>query len=164
MSRPPSNPDPEAEYRRQERAKRRLGTKTKCTQCGATKALIPKSKPRICAECQRKNQGQSVTDNHHVAGKNNHAGTVPVPVNDHRARLSLEQHKWPARTLRNPDQSPLLAIAACIRGFIDFVEYCIEQFLVWAIAFLEELDARLVEKFGPRWWDVIRVKFEAGCL
>jgi hypothetical protein len=166
MSKKPFNSDPEAEYRRKERAKRRVGNNAKCTQCPESRpeALIPKSNPRICAGCQRKNQGKAVTDNHHVAGQNNHAATVPVPVNDHRARLSLEQHKWPTRTLRNPDGSPLLAIAACIRGFIDFVEYCIEQFLVWAVAFLEKLDKQLVEKFGPRWWDVIRVEFEAGCL
>lgn len=164
MSIRPFNPDPEAEHRRKERAKRRVGNRNKCTLCGETRpeALIPKSKPRICAECQRRGQGKAATDNHHVAGQNNHAATVPVPTNDHRARLSLGQHKWPARTLRNPDESPLLAVAACIRGFIDFAEYCIEQFLIWAIAFLEELDARLVERFGPCWWNVIWAKVRSA--
>jgi hypothetical protein len=114
--------------------------------------LIPKSRPRICAACQRKRQGKTEIDLHHVAGKSNHAATVPVPVNDHRARLNLEQYKWPSKTLRNPDASPLLAIAGCIRGFIDFVEYCIDEFLRWIAGLIETLDAYLVEKLGPRWW------------
>jgi hypothetical protein len=142
------------DYRRKALSARRLGKNATCTYCPESRpeALIPKSKPRICAKCQRKHQGKSAIDQHHVGGKNNHAATVPVPVNDHRARLNLQQYKWPSKTLRNIDGSPLLAIAACIRGFIDFLEYCIDEFLRWTVVVLEDLDACLVEKLGPRWW------------
>jgi hypothetical protein len=154
MSEKPIQSKPSTEHRRRAVAARRLGKKVKCTRCGETRpeALIRGSKPRICAACQRESQGESETDLHHLGGENNHCGTIPVPVNDHRARLSLAQYKWPSKTLRNPDGSPLLAIAACIRGFIDFVEYCVDEFLRWAAGVLERLDVYLVEKLGPRWW------------
>lgn len=143
---------PNSEYRRKAVGRRRLGKNDTCATCGGKEALIAKSKPRICAACQRKVQGKSDIDQHHVAGQNNHPGTVPVPVNDHRAVLSVKQLQWPAETLRNPDQSPLRAIAGCVRGFIDFVEYCIETFLDWIAEALERLDDHLAEKLGPQWW------------
>ena len=142
------------EYRRKATAKRRLGQNAKCVHCGEARpeALIRTSKPRICAACQRRIKRKVEFDLHHVAGKNNHPGTVPVPVNDHRARLTAAQLNWPSKTLRNSDGSPLLATAACIRGFIDFLEYCMDVFLRWIAEVLETLDAHLVEKLGPRWW------------
>jgi hypothetical protein len=156
----PNQSNPSAEHRRKAVAARRIGKNAICTDCGETRpeALIRRSKPRICAQCQRKMQGKAETDLHHVAGRNNHAATIPIPVNDHRARLSLAQHNWPSRTLRNPDRSPLLAIAACIRGLIDFIEYCIDELLRWAVTELEQLDGQLVEKLGPRWWKQITPK------
>jgi hypothetical protein len=51
-------------------------------------------------------------DAHHVAGKANSPITVPVPVNDHRACLSVAQADWPKSTLMNAHGSPLLAAAA----------------------------------------------------
>jgi hypothetical protein len=145
---------PNSEYRRKSVSQRRHGKHAKCTKCPETspEALIPKSKPRICAACQRKMQGKTEIDQHHVAGKNNHPATVPIPVNDHRAILSMKQLQWPSETLRNPDQSPLLAISGCVRGFIDFAEYCIDKFLRWVAEALERLDAHLVERLGPQWW------------
>jgi hypothetical protein len=142
-----------SEYRR-EKARRRLGQHTKCTMCEESRpeALIPGSTPRVCAECQRKHDGKSPIDLHHLAGRNNHPGTIPIPANDHRAVLSADQYEWPERTLRNPDASPLLAAGGCIRGFIDFIELCIERFIEWAAYKLEEVDAYLVEKYGPDWW------------
>jgi hypothetical protein len=152
------------EYRRQAIAKRRLGKRAKCVHCGEDRsaALIRKSKPRICAECQRTGQGKTKFDLHHVAGKNNHAGTIPVSANDHRARLSATQLNWPLKTLQNTDGSPVLAIAACIRGVIDFFEYCIDVFLRWIAEVLERLDTYLVDKNGPGWW--VGTSFEVNYL
>lgn len=154
MSRKFSEANLNRDYRRNAAAARRLGKQAQCTRCGEDRpeALIAGSKPRTCAACQRTIDGRAQTDLHHVAGQNNHRATVPIPVNDHRARLSPAQYNWPLRTLRNPDESPLLEVAACIRGFIDLFEYCIETFLKPNAAALEKYDADLVEKLGTRWW------------
>ncbi len=143
-----------SEFRRKAVARRRLGTKAECQRCGEARpeALIRNSGPRTCAACQREKQGKATVDLHHLAGQNNRCVTVPVPVNDHRARLSPAQLNWPSETLRNSNKSPLLAIAACIRGFIDFIEYCVDELLRWAAEELEKLDAYLVGKLGTRWW------------
>jgi hypothetical protein len=100
----------------------------------------------------RKQRGKTSMDNHHVAGKANSAVTIPIPVNDHRARLSVDQYDWPKRTLENPDRSPLRAAAACIRGFIDTVRYLIESVLLWVADMLEALDEFLIERLGSKWW------------
>jgi hypothetical protein len=91
-------------------------------------------------------------DDHHVAGKASSPLTVSVPVNDHRADLSVSQYDWPKETRENPDGSPLLAAAASIRGFIDTVVYLVEKGLRWVAELLERLNALLTEKFGPGWW------------
>jgi hypothetical protein len=91
-------------------------------------------------------------DEHHFAGKANHPTTIPAPVNDHRARLSVAQADWPKATLTNPQGSPLLAAAACVRGFGDTVLYLIEMGLLWTADMLEKLDEFQVRKLGPRWW------------
>jgi hypothetical protein len=91
-------------------------------------------------------------DNHHVAGKANSPVTIPVPVNDHRARLSVDQYDWPKRTLENPDRSPLIAAAGCVRGFTDTVIYLVESVLGWIAAALEALDECLTELYGSKWW------------
>jgi hypothetical protein len=151
----PSNPsDPIKTHRRKKAAERRLGARSKCSTCPENRpeAIVRGSKPQVCEACKRRAEGKSETDQHHLAGRNNHCVTVPIPVNDHRARLSLAQYEWPPKTLQNPDRSPLLAIAACIRGFIDFVQYCIDELLTRAAAFLESLDQWLIEKLGPDWW------------
>jgi hypothetical protein len=110
---------------RRAKAERRAGVGAGCA-CGETRpqALIPNSNPKVCAACDRKKKGKTAVDNHHVAGRANSPITVPIPVNDHRAELSVAQREvWPKRTLENPDGSPVLAIAAGIRGFIDTVIY-----------------------------------------
>jgi hypothetical protein len=89
---------------------------------------------------------------HHVAGKSNHCLTIPIPVNDHRAILSEAQYEWPKATLENPDRSPLLAIAGCIRGLIDVIGYLLDELLAWVPQYLEKLDAFLVARLGSRWW------------
>jgi hypothetical protein len=77
---------------------------------------------------------------------------MPVPVNDHRAYLSAAQYNWPKETRENPDGSPLLAGAACIRGSVDTIVYLIQNLLLWVAEMLEMLDAFLVKKLGSKWW------------
>ncbi len=91
-------------------------------------------------------------DDHHLGAISNHPLTVPVPVNDHRGRLSVDQQDWPKQTRENPDGSPLLAAAGCIRGFVDWVIYVIERGLLWVAEMLETLDAYLTDKLGQRYW------------
>lgn len=91
-------------------------------------------------------------DDHHVAGKPNDPTTVPVPVNDHRAELSTAQYDWPKQTRENPDSSPLLRAAACVRGFVDYIIYLLKKMLLWIPEMLENLHAYLREKLGPKWW------------
>lgn len=143
--------DPEAAYARKQIATRRVGPNAKCA-CGETRALIPGSKPRICAKCQRKKRGMTTTDDHHFAAEANSAVTIPIPVNDHRAELNVAQHDWPKETRENPDGSPVLAGAGCVRGFVDTVLYLIKKGVLWVAELLEKLDAFLVDKFGPKWW------------
>jgi hypothetical protein len=92
-------------------------------------------------------------DQHHIAGKANSAITIGVPVNDHRAELTVAQQDSPRRTLENPDGSPLLSGAAHIRGFIDTHIYLIKTFLLWVAEMLEMLDPFLTGILGPKWWE-----------
>jgi hypothetical protein len=145
--------DPVGARRRAIIATRRVGTESRCS-CGEARpeALIPGSKPITCAACKRDRNGQTSLDAHHFAGKANSPIAVPVPVNDHRACLSVAQEDWPRSTLMNAQGSPLLAAAACVRGFVDMVLYLIERGLPWTADMLETLDELLVQKLGPRWW------------
>lgn len=144
--------NPGAAHRRKVVAARRLGLDSTCS-CGEKRAeaLISGTNPIICAACQRTIFGQATTDDHHFASKANSPITIPVPVNDHRARLSVAQADWPKSTLRNIQGSPLLAGAACIRGFIDTVLYLIEALLPVA-ELLETLEQFQLKKMGPKWW------------
>jgi hypothetical protein len=140
-------------YRRKVVAARRVGLDIHCS-CGEKRpeGLIPGSKPTTCAACQRTASGRTAIDNHHFAGKANSPTTIPVPVNDHRAGLSVSQADWPKSTLINAQGSPLLAAAACLRGFVDSVLYLIEQGLLWIAEMLEKLDVFLAKKLGAKWW------------
>lgn len=91
-------------------------------------------------------------DGHHVAGEANSPVTIPIPINDHRARLSVDQYEWPKETLENSNGSPLRAAAARIRGFDDVLYYLIEKLLLETPEVLEELDNFLVKIRGPEWW------------
>lgn len=145
--------DPIAAYQREAIAERRVGEGAQCA-CGESRAeaLIPGSDPVICAACDRKKNGKTTLDEHHVAGKSNSPVTILVPVNDHRARLSVDQYDWPKETLENPDGSPLLRAAASIRGFVDVLLYLIDKFILWIPEMLEALDAFLVKTRGPKYW------------
>jgi hypothetical protein len=148
----PSN-DPIAACTRKAIAARRVGVGKQCA-CGEKRpeALIAGTTPIVCASCKRKREGKTIMDKHHVFGRANDPTTIQVPVNDHRAELSVAQHDWPKNTLQNPDGSPLLRAAACIRGFVDTVLYLIQKGLRWVADMLESLDALLVKEWGSRWW------------
>ena len=145
--------DPAAAHGRKRRAARRVGLNAQCA-CGEKRpeALIAGSNPSICTACEGIRRGRTTFDDHHVAGKANSPVTIQVPVNDHRARLSVAQYDWPKRTLENPDGSPLLAEAACTRGYIDTNDYLVEKLLLPKAEMLEGLDAYLEKKLGPKWW------------
>jgi hypothetical protein len=145
--------DPIAGHRRKVLAARRVGPNARCA-CGETRpeALIREKQRVICHECKRKERGMKTTDDHDFAGRANSRVTIPVPVNDHRAELSVSQYDWPKQTWENPDGSPLLAAAGCIRGFIDTVLYLMEKGMTWIAEMLEKLDHLLAEKLGPQWW------------
>jgi hypothetical protein len=152
---PKSKPkrDPIAAQQRQVAAARRVGLDRQCASGeGRPEALIANREPTLCSACERESKGKTTMDNHHVAGKANSPITISVPVNDHRAELSVGQHDWPKETRENPDGSPLLAAAGCVRGFMDTVIYLVNQLLLWIPELLERLDAFLGEALGPKWW------------
>lgn len=148
------NSDPIAVAKRKSVAARSVGVGNRCTVCGENRpnALIAQSEPMICHECRRRSEGGSIYDLHHVAGRRNHDLKIPVPVNDHRAVLSEAQYEWPKATRQNPDGSPLLALAACIRGIYDTILYLLEKLLLWAAELAELLDDFLVARLGRKWW------------
>ena len=145
--------DPIGAHRRKVVAARRVGSEGRCS-CGEARpeALVSGIKPTTCAACQRTAAERTTTDDHHFAGKANNPTTIPVAVNDHRAHLSVAQADWPKSTLRNPQNSPLLAAAGCLRGFVDTVLYLIEKGLLWIAEMLEQLDQILLKRLGPQWW------------
>ena len=91
-------------------------------------------------------------DDHHFAGERNSAVTIPVPANDHRAELSNAQYDWPKKTRENPDGSPFLAAAACIRGFVDTLIHLIKKGVLWIANLLELADEAFEKQFGKKWW------------
>ena len=142
-----------AAYQREAVAERRVGEGAQCA-CGESRAaaLISGSDPVRCIECNRKLLGQTTLDDHHPAGKANSPITMPAPANDHAAELTVAQYDWPKETLENPDGSPLLRAAASIRGFVDYLLYLIDKFILWIPEMLEALDAFLVKTRGPKYW------------
>jgi hypothetical protein len=151
--------DPIRAYVREQIDTRRTLEGKQC-ECGENrpKALVRGSKPTICAEYEREQLGQSTLDQHHPAGEANDPTTIAIPVNDHRARLNVDQYDWPKTTTENPAGSPLVAAAARYRGYIDTNSYLQEKLLLENAEFLEALDAHLTEKLGPRWWENTRLE------
>ena len=149
--------DPIKAAARQARAQRRVGEGAICA-CGEARpeALITGRKKTICFTCDALQRGKSLLEAHHVAGRANSPVTFEVPINDHRADLSVAQYDWPIATLRNLEGSPLLAASARIRGFIDMLLYLIRSLLEALPDELEAYDAQLRERLGPRWWHDVR--------
>ncbi len=146
--------DPIGYELRRSRAQRRVGFGAVCSWCGEDRpeALIPGSKPLICAECKREIEGKPIIDLHHVSGQANDSLSTPVPVNDHRAELSTAMMDWPKETRENPEGSPLLAIAGRIRGFCDMHIYLIESLLLPSAELLEHLHSLFSKVFGEKYW------------
>jgi hypothetical protein len=144
--------NPGAAYQRKVAAERRFPPGSRCA-CGETRpeSFVSKN-PVVCAACDRVARGQTTLDDHHSAGESNSPITVPIPVNDHRAELSPAQYDWPKATLENRNGSPLLARAACIRGYIDTNSYLVEKLLRPNAEFCELMDQILTQEFGPEWW------------
>jgi hypothetical protein len=90
-------------------------------------------------------------DEHHPAGRANHPAKVPILVNDHQT-LTDAQYDWPKKTWENREGSPLLAGAACIRGYYETNSYLNDQLLFWVAKLLEALDETLRELLGTDWW------------
>jgi hypothetical protein len=151
--------DPRAAHRRKVIAARRVGLGKKCT-CGESRpeALIAGEDPAICARCDRKRRRWETSDYHHIFGIANSPVKISTPVTDHRASLSVSQQDWPRETLENRDGSPLLAAAAKIRGFGDFVLYLIQEHLLPGAEILEYLDAFLKRKLGKKYWKKMKLK------
>ena len=105
----------------------------------------------LCREHDADRHGRQWIEEHHPAGKSNDPCTVPIPANDH-AVLSANQALWPRETLRNPDGSPLLRLAAAIRGWLEILRLIIERAIAWAPAYLGDLDKRLRAVHGDEWW------------
>lgn len=150
---------------RLERKRTRLGGDAVCAVCGESDPrclhLVPQGRQDdtaepvvLCANCHCRQQGQSVIEQHHPAGRANNPATVRIAANEH-ALLSDAQHDWPRDTLRNPTGSPLLAASASVRGMSDVLRVLLERVLVWLPAFLEWLDGRLRDLHGDRWWDTL---------
>lgn len=145
--------DPIGVYRRKERGQRRVGVDARCA-CGEDRpeALVAGREPIVCAACLRTQAGKTTIDRHHLHGVANSPITVPVPVSDHRADLTTAMQDWPAATRDNPDGSPVLAAAASVRGFMDYVIYLFRRSLQWVPEMLEALDRLLRRLLGPTWW------------
>lgn len=139
---------------------RQLGTRTPvCASDGCQErdpfALTGTAPDIWCYECRAMRAGRATAEGHHIRGRRNDAhDVVDVPGNDHRV-LSAMQAQWDTRTLRNPDASPLLRAAAALRGWLDVLTLIVDRTVGWVPAFLEALDAALVERIGARWWTTL---------
>lgn len=149
--------DPIRAEQRKATAQRRVGLGAYCASCGESRpeALIVGSKPMTCAMCKRIMKGMDPLDKHHIAGKANSPITIKIPVNDHRAILSVAQYEWPRKTLENPNGDPLLARAAILRGIADTISYyayLAQKLLPWIAEILESFSDSFEKNFGARWW------------
>lgn len=108
----------------------------------------------LCYEHRCDLEGRSSAEEHHLWGQHNSPDKAFVPGNDHRVLNDL-QRDWPVRTLRNPDASPLIRIAAAIRGLLDLLYVILTGLFPLMADFLERLDQQLLIQYGDRWWDTL---------
>lgn len=154
--------DDERREMRREQHLRRLGTRhPRCSRCGETvpAALEPDgANGQICYACARDREGRPSVEYDHLAGQHNDpAAIVPMPGNPHRL-VSDEMRDWPELTARNPHGSPLRWGAGMDRGWLDRQRAMLE-YMGRVPPMLEELDERLTEHHGPRWWEAIGFKW-----
>ncbi len=145
--------DPIGRDARRKARQRKVGQGEACATCHEKdpRALVRVGNRVLCYECLAAEQDRSPTEDHHPAGAANSPCTVGTPGNDHRV-LNDDQHDWPPETLRNPDGSPLLKAAACLRGWLDVLRLIMDRVVGWIPEFLESLDGWLRERLGPCWW------------
>ncbi len=107
--------DPAAAWRRTTRAQRRAAVGAVCA-CGESPAVRADLRPRAAVLlCLRPDRARPrPCEDDHPFGQHNADLTVRVPVNDHRAVLSVAQYQWPPETLQNPDGDPFLASARAV--------------------------------------------------
>lgn len=154
--------DEESDRERQQRLNnklRRLGTQTpECmrSDCNETDpfAMTGVYPEILCYEHERIADGFEPFEDDHPAGRRNDDTTLRTPGNDHRWLTDL-QEDWPERTRLNPDDSPLLRIAAILRRWLDLLWLFIKRLMVWTPKAVEELDRLLTEHIGRFWWDTI---------
>jgi hypothetical protein len=140
---------------RRELHRRRLGVRDpRCQRCGESEpaALQRRGTEIVCFACVAEGDGRSTVEGHHYAGKANDSVRVPIPVNAHRT-VSDEQLTWDTRTLRNPAGSGLRAAAAALRGRAAVERQMVERIDSWVPDWLEQLDEKLTERFGEKWWE-----------
>ncbi len=120
--------DPIKAWARKTRAQRRAGKDAACT-CGEQRpfALIAGHTPPICFACDRIAHGRGPYEWNHIFGRQNSAAQVRVPINDHRAVLSVAQYDWTPETLSNPHKCDLLEAAARLRGRADLLQYMLDD-------------------------------------
>lgn len=137
---------------REHRREMALGTHAACANCGeSNRATLHKTGTAIlCYECLARREGKSGMERHHTDGQHNSDFTIPLAANEHRI-LSEYQRAWPKATLENPDGSPLLKIAAALRGFLDMLKLLIDRLLGWIPPTLEAMDAALRSAYGRYW-------------
>ena len=145
-----------------EAALERLGTRDpRCLFCSEAEpgVLVHTLDGIECYECLCLRQGRSPIELHHPAGRHNSPITVAIPANEHRL-LSRLQRGWPEQTLRNSDGSPLLEMAAIIRGWLDVLYLILDRLVAKLPASLERLDDLLKAKLGDRWWESLGFKVD----
>lgn len=157
MAKTPFPSDAEA---RAEDAYERFGTrKPHCSVSGCGESdwrALTGTYPDIkCYEHRAVEQGRSPIERQHPAGCANDPQTeVPMPGNHHR---TMDDYKadWPERTRQNPEGSPALRAAANVRAVLDWLRVICERMLSGVATWLEDLDERMTELHGPRWWETV---------
>jgi|HubBroStandDraft_4_1064222.scaffolds.fasta_scaffold00010_76 hypothetical protein len=146
--------DPIKSGARKAKTRRRVGVNATCTQCAEKRAeqLVRRSRPKLCLRCYARKHGTKETEGHHLGAEANSPVIVEVPITDHRT-LTEAQYEWPPKTWRNPDGSPLLAIAGTLRGIADFISDLIVAFINHLAEAAEDIDAWLRDKYGLWWKD-----------
>jgi hypothetical protein len=115
-------------------------------------ALQRRDAELVCFACVAEEAGRLAVEGHHFAGKSNDSLRVPLPINPHRA-VSDEQLTWDPRTLRNSAGSGLRAAAAALRGRSAVERQMVARIDSWVPDWLEQLDEKLTERFGEKWWE-----------
>jgi len=144
--------DPIKSGARRAKAQRQVGRDAVCTQCGEKRSnmLVRRSRPRLCLRCYAVKHRKKDTDGHHLGAEANSPITVEVPIKDHRI-VTEAQYEWPPGTQQNPDGSPLIALAGCLRGIADFIGELITAFINRLAETAEDIDAWLRQQHGL-WW------------